>query len=428
MDILKLNRKVEYIKMDYVRMPICDLSNSDLMMQFFMNLSQHTKMPSTNNGTGGMEYPIGASLDDNAEGSNSEAAVPYQNHQWYEIVIPAICLFGVIGNILNLIVLTHRRMQSCMDDLEKSATYGLISLAFSDMMFCITVFPHSFILEHKVTTSTADAYQLYYKLYGVALINLFLMASTWLTVYMAINRYIVVVYPFQARWTLGTKKTILAILLVYIVSTSLTLPFFLHTRIRKCMTLEGSHMYEISSLWSLHNAETITFYIRWIWPILANFFPLVLLAFVNIRLIKELKVASIRRQNTCQGQVIQSSSHRVTLTLVIIVLMLLFLVSPSEILRYINPYENMGNVGHVLSSFTNMFQIFNFAFNFILYCVVSKNFRQTTKSLFACCCSQDKDDSAAIEMNTMLTQVNSTKSKKNTSFSIKSGSNGQTFV
>lgn len=58
-----MNILVKDIWMDYdtsdARMPICDLSNSDLiliivMMHFFMSLSQHTNMPPPNNGTGGM--------------------------------------------------------------------------------------------------------------------------------------------------------------------------------------------------------------------------------------------------------------------------------------------------------------------------------------------------------------------------------------
>ncbi len=332
----------------------------------------------------------------------------YDKQQWYEVVIPVICICGVIGNLLNLVVLTRRRLLSRMDDLEKSATYGLIALAISDIIFCITVLPHSFIMEHKEVSSTAEAYHLYYKLYGVALINLFLMISTWLIVYMAINRYIVVVYPFQARWTLGTKKTIFSILLVYLISTTFTMPFFIHMKIQKCVTRESIIMYEIIIPWSAKVEKSMTMYIRWIWPVLAVFTPLVLLGLLNIGLIRELRRASQQRQMTCRGQTGRESSQRVTLTLVIIVLMLLFLVSPSEILRYVNPYKNMGKAGHMISAVTNVFQTVNFALNFALYCVVSESFRLTVKSLFSCCVKK-KDD--AMEMQSMLTSVNSTKKK-----------------
>jgi len=40
-------------------------------------------------------------------------------------VAPAICVFGIIGNLLNLVVLTRKRLQCSMDRMEKSAHVGL---------------------------------------------------------------------------------------------------------------------------------------------------------------------------------------------------------------------------------------------------------------------------------------------------------------
>jgi len=67
---------------------------------------------------------------------------------WYHVVerlvnravAPAICVFGIIGNLLNLVVLTRKRLQCSMDRMEKSAHVGLVALAISDMMFCVFYF------------------------------------------------------------------------------------------------------------------------------------------------------------------------------------------------------------------------------------------------------------------------------------------------
>ena len=88
--------------------------------------------------------------------------------------------------------------------------------------------------------------------------------------------------------------------------------------------------------------------------------------------------------------------------------MLLFLVSPSEILRYINPYKSWGDTGHVVASITNVLQAINFAFNFILYCVVSATFRHTLKSMFTRC-YKDRADKA--EMQSMLAHINTSMDK-----------------
>ena len=52
-------------------------------------------------------------------------------------VAPSICVFGIIGNLLNLVVLTRKRLQCSMDRMEKSAHVGLVALALSDMMYCV---------------------------------------------------------------------------------------------------------------------------------------------------------------------------------------------------------------------------------------------------------------------------------------------------
>ena len=147
---------------------------------------------------------------------------------WFEVSVTAICFLGIVGNILNLLVLTRRRLLSGMDRLEKSANYGLVALAFSDLMYCVMVFPLTFIHSSARTADPSHAYELYYRLYWISAINLFLMISTWLIVCMAVNRFIVVVYPFKARQVLGARHTFMSIISVYFCAFIWTLPYFYH--------------------------------------------------------------------------------------------------------------------------------------------------------------------------------------------------------
>ena len=326
---------------------------------------------------------------------------------WFQVLIPIISGLGVVGNLLNLTVLTQRRLLSRMDILEKSATHGLVALALSDMLFCATILPHSFIDEVNMVDES-HLYRIYYKLYGNSLINLFLMTSTWLIVTMSVSRYLVVVYPLHARSRLTTFRTLVTIIIVFIVSTIMTLPHFLHNKAGPCCARNPSLQFEPKSRFSDNITNWLLWYVKWMWPMIASFIPFAILAFCNIRLIWELKKATNTRQLTTQGQVVRDSSQKVTLTLVIIVLMLLFLVAPSEIVRYINPYESWGLDGFIVASVTNVLQAINFAFNFILYCAVSASFRQTFKSMF---CSCSKKQVEKVEMQRMLsTHMNAEKS------------------
>ena len=326
-----------------------------------------------------ISLPICVQWKRNTSNESVSKLVGPQFYHVIEIIIVIVCVCGVIGNTLNLIVLTRRRLLMSVDILAKSAKYGLIALALSDMLFCLSVILH-------ILMSMADMWVFrFVRPYGVGCINLFLMISTWLTVFMAVNRYFVVVYPLLARHKVSIRGTCWTILAVYVVSCFLTAPYFMHVRVRMCYNVvqeELSSEYVFNALGD-RLSSGLRLYIIWIWPILADFIPIAILAYCNGSLIRAMRAAIILRKQTCQGQKVKDSSQTVTLTLIIIVVMLLVLASPAETLKYINPYK-YGDVGRVLAAVANMLQTLNFASNFLTYCVVSQDFRQTVISTFAC--------------------------------------------
>ena len=42
----------------------------------------------------------------------------------YDIILPIIFVFGVIGNVLNIIIFSKSRFRHSLDEVEKSATAG----------------------------------------------------------------------------------------------------------------------------------------------------------------------------------------------------------------------------------------------------------------------------------------------------------------
>lgn len=82
--------------------------------------------------------------------SSSSSSSPYRL-SWVinDVLGPAVCLFGVIGNALNLVVLTRRRLQHSMDGLERSVRLGLVALAVSDAVFCFLYLLATFLLPSK---------------------------------------------------------------------------------------------------------------------------------------------------------------------------------------------------------------------------------------------------------------------------------------
>ncbi len=72
-----------------------------------------------------------------AEVDSEEALLGRVEYILYTYVIVGISGFGILGNVLNLIVLTSKGLQKTMDRMEKSAHCGLVAMAVSDMCFCL---------------------------------------------------------------------------------------------------------------------------------------------------------------------------------------------------------------------------------------------------------------------------------------------------
>ena len=213
-------------------------------------------------------------------------------------------------------------------------------------------------------------------------------------------RYIAVVYPFHARMSVGSIRTVAAIMIVYLISGLLTIPFFLHVSIMSCVGQHGEPLYEVRNRFGRDVTIGLRNYIQWVWPVFAEFVPIVTLAFCNFRLVKELNAARTARRITCRGQAVQDENIKVTLTLVVIVILFLILVAPSEILRYINPYKNWGTAGYIVANITNVMQASNFALNFVLYCLINPKFRHTLKNILLCRWEREHEK---YEMHTLAT-------------------------
>ena len=316
-----------------------------------------------------------------------------QSDFWVSLTLAMIGTFGVFGNVVNLVVLTRRRLTLRLDRLERSSNYALFALAVSDLLISLVVIPHGFLMDTRLLVEEDQWFILYYKVYGVALINLFMMVSMWQVVNMAVHRYMIVVYPLQARIMLSRKESLVSIAIVCLFSMLFTTPHFLHLKIQSCHIYEEALNYEVRLLLSW--GHYIQFYIRWIWPVLAVFLPAIILLVCNCRLVMSLHIAFRRQKRTVtatsnsKGLLIQtrqskhhSSNVIVTLTSVVIVLVAIIFVAPVEIIRYTNPYKLWGiRIGHHVALIGNLLQTVGFASNFILYCVVNSRFRQTLKDI-----------------------------------------------
>lgn len=306
----------------------------------------------------------------------------------YKYALPTICVFGSLGNVLNLLILTGKRVQHSLRSMERSANVGLIALAVADLSFCLSVFPSTFLPQDLVFDSLG--FLTYYGCYCAAVINIFIMTSTWLTVAMSMERYLAICHPLKSRNFISLGRTKATIVLVYLLSVIFNLPVFWRYII-VTVTPESGNV-TIYKVLARKTDETFEHAYRGLWSGLGNLVPLALLLLCNVALTKEIHNSyALRRRmkfnagrtghSSSSSSTDQESNHRITVTLVCIVLMFFLLVAPSEMLKQI-AYLIDGDTSHnytymMIELVTNLMQTINFSANFILYCIINPSFRKT---------------------------------------------------
>lgn len=312
----------------------------------------------------------------------------------YKIGLPILCVFGIVGNGLNVIILTRKQLQQAMDRMEKSVHLGLVALAIADFCFCIVALPMAFSPNAVLYTEQDSLAFLYYLAYQEPFINFFLLSSTWLTVAMATGRYMAICYPIHARSCVNLKATRLTILGIFLVSIIFNMPQFWRYSIPEnyCAAECRCYMLQITSLYKNH-FFVISYKI--LWAIFGVFVPLFILAFCNFCLIRALR-ESRRMRQLYRANKTKDSGHQLTPTLIAIVAMFIILVSPSEILKFLETWvisraDFRQYQAFMISQFVaNFFQVINFSINFVLYCALNVHFRKTVRSLVCGLCHQQK--------------------------------------
>lgn len=138
----------------------------------------------------------------------------------YGYICILVCVFGSLTNIINICVLTSKEMRW-------PTNFILTGLAVADLFVMIDYIP--FVIYINFTSKDVNYY-----LYGKALFLMFHalftqichFISCTLTVLLAVWRYIAVTLPQNAKVWCSNYRTIIAIVLSYIICPLVSLPLF----------------------------------------------------------------------------------------------------------------------------------------------------------------------------------------------------------
>ena len=303
----------------------------------------------------------------------------------YTRVVVVICLLGLVGNVFNLIILIPKGLHFSMGRIEKFANSGLIALAVSDLCFCVMVVPHAFI-NLDIPVFPRLTFDLLYITYNNALINIFIMASTWLTVTLAIGRYLATCHPLRAREMIGMTIAKWSIFIVCFVCVLFNIPRFWTYRIEHVDCGSGKNVYFRYNGY-LTNNHSFDMAFSWMYFVLGILLPLILLTFSNTYLIRALRNSRATRRLIRAGDTTETSRY-ITMTLVVIVIMYIALVSPAELINFLRRHvmtsQDKAYIYNLAVAVVNTLQAINFSFNFVLYCVINVSFRRSFVRLLSC--------------------------------------------
>ena len=280
--------------------------------------------------------------------------------------------------------------------MEKGALLSMMSLAVSDLLFCLVTVCGMNVPSTKMIYYE-KSFSLYYTMYANCLQNILIKTSTWCTVILATGRYFVVCHPITARNYLRCKHTLAALLTSLIVWICLHIPLLFAWRVetlicgRKEIYVLFSGIYQDSRL--LKMACT------YIWFLAGFVIPVCVLGYCNIKLIYSLQRSKQLRSNLSSrdkgsdrnmqesigrnraGKIGGSASQRrLTYTLIAIVILFFVCFFPSEGIRFYADLQKPEYKGFRFSvDICNLLQAINFSGNFVLYCIVNAYFRRTLR-------------------------------------------------
>ncbi|XP_011451743.3 FMRFamide receptor [Magallana gigas] len=302
--------------------------------------------------------------------------------KFFNIFLPTACAIGIVGIVLTVVVLGRKNMTT-------STNSYLTALAIADLGFLV-------FLVSKFFGSEEMSVEVYYKYYfytgtiAPVFVETFLMASVWLTVVLAVERYIAICHPLKAIAICTVNRARLIIAGIFIFSFIIRIPRFFEF---KLMTMshcgkELVHIMPTEMVMSKYYTKTYPIIVD---CIVGCVLPLVALVLFNIKLILEIAKSSNypRFHDVNMQNMIAREQLKITLMLVGIIVVFFVCQAPilvsytvRHILSYTVANRQQLEIFNLVTLIALSLLTFKSSVNFIVYCWFSEKFWNTFKRVF----------------------------------------------
>ncbi len=287
------------------------------------------------------------------------------------ILYPIVISCGLIGNSLTLAVLSDPRMRTSTNAfLSALAVADILKLLNDTLYFIVSIL----FIHHKTAANNMLGYMYPFSHY---VLNQAICVSAWLTVSVAVERYVSVCHASKARVVCTVRRARIISAVVFVLMSLISVPAGLrYQRKLKTNPLTNTTEFEIG-LSELGQNESFMPVYTWILNLLRSIIPLCVLIVLNGLIIHSL------RQERVPGKKM-SSRNRITMMLIVVIIVFIVCIFPDAIMSTVFNfgYVDESSLVKGIREFTDLLVAINSAVNFGIYCVCSRCFREVFADKF----------------------------------------------
>lgn len=329
----------------------------------------------------------------------------YKN--FHSPLVVVICLFGVVCNVANVIVLTKPKMRTSPTNVILTGL-SLAQICLLINYLCYTIYG---VWDADECNESTKSYRwLIYLLLNVNLNVLFHTIGLVHTSLIAVFRYIAVAFAATHSHWVTVRRAKQAVVATYAFVPLACATFYFNSQIvEKCLssnctsanvgvdprplticnnTSTGVVLYELAFT---DNVELLA-YNFWMLATVCKLLPCFCLVVLSALLLVELhKVQQRRRRLHRQSSTTtigdDQQHQRITIMLIVVVLLFVFVEMPQGIfnlLSAVGGFESIRSIHEKLADFFDMLTVSYSSVNFVLYCTMSSQFRQSFGEIFFC--------------------------------------------
>ena len=217
----------------------------------------------------------------------------------YRYLMPAICTFGIIGNVIILLVLNSKELQMVSTNRQKvsqrsqSMFIYMKVLAVIDIFELVWTYQGAYFSQNgywRVTLPTpipTKAMANYIWNYMEPIWKTFMHGSDFVLVAMTVVRFQIVntAHKFKRNESNGTLKSVCYCSIAVLLGLALNLPHFIHYDIVECDTIENCWTHKSSAI-----SETVFWDVfGYLYVVLGKVLPFILIAVLDVIIFIKMK-------------------------------------------------------------------------------------------------------------------------------------------